>query len=314
MTVARTAFVMKNGNDGTGIVERFDKPFLTLQGATTALSAAFPVGGRTNSNRLLVVVYEGEYVGNLILEKFIDYDLGSATINGRIWDNRIDLGPTSPGQWTNKISGNARLINTSVSVLPGTILILKPNTKLLVQCDEIITSKFEAIAIENGIMKVTCNRIVTEDLVANFSPAIELLQGTADSDFTFSKLEIVGADITTRAGANSSTIQFNSGGASKNQVLSLINCRVSNPNNLAIPDSGRSAIAAGVVGSSDAKVLLYNTTLYSLNGNSIFVNGVNVMTISFYHSNMANKAIGGAGVVNTLIGALTINPAVEPGF
>ena len=42
ITVRQTVFVMKNGNDGTGQPERFDKPYLTVQAAIQEAAAAGP--------------------------------------------------------------------------------------------------------------------------------------------------------------------------------------------------------------------------------------------------------------------------------
>jgi hypothetical protein len=36
LPVQNTTYVMKNGSDITGLVERFDKPFLTIQAAVDA--------------------------------------------------------------------------------------------------------------------------------------------------------------------------------------------------------------------------------------------------------------------------------------
>jgi hypothetical protein len=49
--VNNVAFVMKNGNDTTGEVQRLDKPFLTIQRAILALATA----GLTSNS--LVIVY-----------------------------------------------------------------------------------------------------------------------------------------------------------------------------------------------------------------------------------------------------------------
>lgn len=51
--VENTVFVMKNGDDATGEVERFDKPFLTIQAAYNAAQASWKV--------MLIHVYPGDY-------------------------------------------------------------------------------------------------------------------------------------------------------------------------------------------------------------------------------------------------------------
>ena len=52
--VANTIFVSKSGNDSTGLVERMDKPFLTISAAITACNVAF--ASRTVSSRVKIIV------------------------------------------------------------------------------------------------------------------------------------------------------------------------------------------------------------------------------------------------------------------
>jgi len=78
VTVANTVFVMKNGNDSTGLVERFDKPFLTIAAARAAAVAAFTPSA---INRILIKVYSGNYAEQIILVNYIDYDLSDGVIS-----------------------------------------------------------------------------------------------------------------------------------------------------------------------------------------------------------------------------------------
>lgn len=59
--VNNVAFVMKNGNDTTGEVQRLDKPFLTIQRAILALATA----GLTSNS--LVIVYPWTYVEDQLI-------------------------------------------------------------------------------------------------------------------------------------------------------------------------------------------------------------------------------------------------------
>jgi hypothetical protein len=60
---------MKNGDDATGLVERLDKPFLTIAAARTAATTAFPT--RSNAARINIVVEAGTYSENIILRQDI---------------------------------------------------------------------------------------------------------------------------------------------------------------------------------------------------------------------------------------------------
>ena len=65
--IENTVFVTKNGNDGTGLIERLDKPFLTI---TAAISAA------VNATKpMTVMVYPGTYAENMVLKNAIDVHL-----------------------------------------------------------------------------------------------------------------------------------------------------------------------------------------------------------------------------------------------
>ena len=91
LTIARTAFVAKNGSDSSGLIERLDKPFLTISAALTALIAAQatfyinPAPGLQTSvistnDRLCVKVFSGSYNETVTLSNFIDLDLTDAVI------------------------------------------------------------------------------------------------------------------------------------------------------------------------------------------------------------------------------------------
>lgn len=93
LLIARTAFVAKNGNDATGIIERLDKPFLTIAAARAAVIAAESAfytnatAGKHNSvvsanDRILIKVFTGYYQEQIILANFVDFDLSDAVIAG----------------------------------------------------------------------------------------------------------------------------------------------------------------------------------------------------------------------------------------
>ncbi len=79
--VANTVFVSKSGNDSSGLVERLDKPFLTIAAARAAL-LAFYTGGNAPSatNRILIKVFNGYYNEPIILDNFVDMDLSASVV------------------------------------------------------------------------------------------------------------------------------------------------------------------------------------------------------------------------------------------
>ena len=307
MAVKNTAYVMKNGNDSTGLVERFDKPFLTFAAAFTAIGVAFPA--RSNTDRVRVYCESGLYREDINLIKYVDLDLGDSVIDGVITDNNVDFGVSSFGDWTNVVYGKAQIKNTQTSGIRQGILLYKANTKLLVYCDSIISSKDDGVAFLNGRCRIYCNLIVSEDTTSTTKHAVELAQA---ADYATSLIEIIGADITNSSGSLSAPIGYNGGGALKQQSLSLINCRVKASNNNGALQS--SCVQVGGV-ASNGQLNLYNTMLFSSNGNSINVNTANTLTLYTYLSNMANVITGGAGTLTVPIpNTIVVNASIEAGF
>ena len=76
IAVKQTVFVMKNGDDSTGIVERFDKPFLTVQAAIDAAAVTW-----VNMN---VIVYTGDYLEVVSLKNNVDVYFHKGTTVRRI--------------------------------------------------------------------------------------------------------------------------------------------------------------------------------------------------------------------------------------
>lgn len=71
---------MKNGNDTTGLVERFDKPFLTIQAAINAAEAAIVLAP---TNIFTVIVYPGVYDGQITLKNQVNIQfMKGTTITG----------------------------------------------------------------------------------------------------------------------------------------------------------------------------------------------------------------------------------------
>ena len=116
-----------NGNDGTGIRNRFDRPYLTIP---TAALAAVALPGLSTSNRALVYVRRGEYLnpGTIILYNNIDYYFEpGAYLTGTVLFR--DLGVTVNAN----VYGSVKINNTSTS------------TMLQIQGDSVVTFEFDFI-------------------------------------------------------------------------------------------------------------------------------------------------------------------------
>lgn len=315
LKVNNTVFVMKNGVDATGLVERLDKPFLTIAAALAAAETAFT--SRTKSDRIRIVVEQGHYAEKIVLKKFIDYDFQSSVIKGVITDDNLDMGSSDSDCWTNIIYGNARFYNDReiVDGDHGAMLIWRKNTKLLMYCDSIGTKNDDCIAIINGFVRLYCNKIYSESTTQNYMHAIEMSQGYSSTPTSeLSRMEVIGADIYNVSGSIATPISFSSGGTDKNQELQLINCRVKQANSL---ETGHGAvIGVGVTTASNAKIMLYNTVLYATGSGatSIYTESGLTTTLKVYHSAMTNKAAGGAGTLTNALSSLTVDAAVSAEF
>jgi hypothetical protein len=125
---SNVAFVdASNGNDGTGIRNRFDRPYLTIP---TAAFAAVALPGLSTSNRALVYVRRGEYLnpGTIQFYDNIDYyfEPGSYLTGSVLFR---DLGVTVNAN----VYGSVKINSTSVS------------TMLQIQGDSVITFEFDFI-------------------------------------------------------------------------------------------------------------------------------------------------------------------------
>ena len=130
LVVARTAFVSKNGNDVTGLIERLDQPFYTITAAINALVAAESTyytsatpGGWLSAvdanNRLLVKAFAGAYLEGVTVSNYIDLDLSDATVGilgaaYAITDNGVQANSIIYG--ASAIVATVKLLNSSSSV------------------------------------------------------------------------------------------------------------------------------------------------------------------------------------------------------
>jgi hypothetical protein len=100
LTTNNVLYVAKNGDDATGLADRLDKPFLTVQAAITAASSGD-----------LVYVYPGTYSESIILKDGVNiYLTDGATISNNalktVTDNNVAV--------TCVIDGYGQILNTTV--------------------------------------------------------------------------------------------------------------------------------------------------------------------------------------------------------
>lgn len=299
--VANTVYVMKNGNDSTGLAERFDKPFLTIQAAINAADAFFVT--RNNTNRVLIIVETGNYVDTIILKPYIDFDLQNSYIeltnNDGITDNGVDFGVSPANTFTNIIYGTATLKGQSVGCwLRGV------NTKVLINCDSLFGTGGDGIIIQNAYLRIFANKIYTTNTTLNFVQAI--------NPNRLSRCEVFNADIFTLIGSQASTIEFNEGSSFLDcGQLTLTNCRVCCRTNTS--SVFKSAINVSGTQPNNFGVLnLSNTLIYSEFGNSICANNTGSLQVYYYGLNNANtiELLIGTGVITSLVSTLQVNPSV----
>lgn len=180
--VANTVFVSKGGNDSTGVVERLDKPFLTIAAARTALLAYYTGGTAPSAtNRILVVVFPGTYTEKIVLANYVDWDLTNSVIDlqaGAFYT--IDDGSV---QCDSIIYGNATIKRTTAGTL-GCINISNASTNLTLECDTITCTRGVTIVIDNGIALISTKRGISCSFGAIIQQSLGTL--TIKSDITCS--------------------------------------------------------------------------------------------------------------------------------
>jgi len=299
--VNNTVYVMKNGNDSTGLVQRFDKPFLTINAAINAADTYFT--SRSYNNRVLIIVESGYYLDTIILKPYIDFDLQNSFIeltnNDGLTDNGEDFGSSPNYTFTNIIYGNATIKGQIAgSWMKGV------NTKLLLNCDSIFGDTYDGMIIENAYIRVFANKIYSNDTIQNYTQAV--------NPYGNGKCEIFNADIFTPLGGQQSAIEFNGGTNFMDcGQLTLINCRVCCRSNNGTVLS--SAINVSGTQSNNFGILtLSNTLIYSEFGASICANNTGSLKVYYYSVNSANSSTIniGSGTITDYISNLQVNSDV----
>ena len=136
LTIARTAFVAKNGSDSSGLIERLDKPFFTIAGAQAALIAAEstyytnPSSGLQTSvvsqaDHLLIKVFTGLYSENIVLSNYIDYDFSDCTIGFGLANTKILDGGVACNVI---IYGSSNIVSGIIASNSGTNIVVYANS------------------------------------------------------------------------------------------------------------------------------------------------------------------------------------------
>jgi hypothetical protein len=176
LPVKNTVFVMKNGSDTTGLVERFDKPFLTIAAARAAAVAAFTPSA---TNRILIKVFSGNYAEQIILVDYIDYDLSDITLSQVVSGTLI----TDNGIAVNSIVYvKANLISTFLGLSTGySINITNSGSNVYVYLNNITMTGATGMIIgaqSTGNLYLYCNDIYCENIGAGIIFGIQPNMGS----------------------------------------------------------------------------------------------------------------------------------------
>ena len=268
LEVDNTVFVMKNGNDNAGLVERFDKPFLTIGAARTAALAYFT--SRTQNARVKIVVESGHYQESIQIDDFIDYDLGNSVISGiagtpTIYAPQILYTVTTNGVPNCVIHGNATIYNSFVNT--STLETRGDNLRLVLNCNALYGEQHETIYMQ------TSNVLIIANIICMNLPSNTLRQCiNLATNNTFSQppvLEIRNANIfTLQSGSTNSVIEIYNGELGTNLQTSyckitLVNCEVGSwsTTRAAIECPNQSSGTSNSRGYCD--LTLINTIIYS---------------------------------------------------
>lgn len=330
--IQNTVYVMKSGNNSTGLVERFDKPFLTIAAARNAALVAFT--SRTENARVRIIVESGEYVEGIIIDDFIDYDLGNSVISppntisnteSCIADNGSVYTATTKGQYTAMIYGNATF--NAVSLTPangyygiGITNANSINLNLYVQCNRINSAYWDAIYMKTGTATVYANYIYNGVTDTNAYAVIRLSSGTSSPPM----LSVYNAIIFTNTSQaiNACVLFENTSGSAINKCM-LTNCQVGSYS------SSIGAISCAVSNNLGiGQITLNNTTIFTNSAGipaltdgyigappAIQPNVNNILT-TYAYGVYARYPTASAGAVyvnaasSTVVGTVTVNSAL----
>jgi len=265
--IQNTVYVMKSGSDSTGLVERFDKPFLTITAARVAALAYYT--SRTENERVKIIVESGLYTEGIIIYDFIDYDLGNSVIAPTalnvscIADTGSSYTPTTVGKFTSMIYGNATFNSENILSPPSTYYGLgiesanSTNLNLYLQCNQINTMYYDAIYMKTGKATVYANYIYNSVGDTNFYNVIRLSSGASNPPTLQVFNAVIYNNQTSGLVLNSCVFFENSSGSAVNKCM-LTNCQ------LGSYSSSNGAISCGVNNALGiGQITLNNTTIFT---------------------------------------------------
>lgn len=176
------AYVNKNGDDATGLVDSAARPFLTIQAAINACVAA---GYNTGATRCNVIVSPGTYTENLTLVKNVNL----TTVTGEV-------------DYTTRIIGSHSFTPTTGVISDNTINIIGFYLQNTVESTPTITFAGTAASRIRVI-----NSVVEMSNAGSVSPTILLNNANASLYFT----SLITAGNISRLGAAADAIQITNG-------------------------------------------------------------------------------------------------------
>lgn len=162
--VSRTVYVdYVNGNNGTGLPQRLDKPFLTKAAAITSALTLIP----TATDRVLISVATGLSAEQILFPSSclgIDFDLngGSLAVVGGA-DGSIDDGNFACDSILHNVGNVSRVGGGSLSVR-----VRNAATKLTIYGENILART----SVENGTVNIKCNTLTGADSMAVVSAGV----------------------------------------------------------------------------------------------------------------------------------------------
>lgn len=295
--VKNTVYVSKNGNDSTGLPERFDKPFLTLAAARVAAVSLVP----SATNRILIVVEKGTYMEPIDLADFVDWDLGSCIIDGStVGRATIDDFTTTNGV-NSVIYGFAdiRKSGFGVGASRSCVLIRHAASNVTIYCNKIGSSVGGGIEMTNGTLFVKAKEIYsTVDAPDAFAVGLSSsATATIHADEIYANGHCVG-------NASSGTLNVTA------RELRTLNgtTPVVNGNNIRLNKARVVNFVADVdaVYITGSNVILKDCILVG-NGTCFSVNAAGATNTRVYGTCYTNKA---SNNVTALVGAITVDTDV----
>lgn len=153
VAIDNVVFVAKNGDDGTGLAGRLDKPFLTFAAARTAAVALSP----SATNRILIKAFSGTYDESIVLANYVDIDLSDAII--QLTSGTATYTITDANVSCNSVVYGQSVLSRQGAGTGGVIRTQNSGTILTVYCNAIIGSRGTIVVCNNGVQRINADVI-----------------------------------------------------------------------------------------------------------------------------------------------------------